>query len=594
MSLRWISASLLLISLWVPTFAQDQDANVPELFRDEVLLEVVSIDVVVADRKGRLVEGLTAEDFELTVDGRQVEITNFYAMGEAPGRLSSDAAGPSPVGDTAQVPKNTEDDAVSPGAETTSVVVFFDNSRTAPGGRRRLLNDLPAFLETQTAAGRRVMVIAYDQGNAEILAPLTRDVDQLKDALVQVDNLKASGIQRRLEHRQVMDDVITIFNSCPTQNTGDDAEDTSSRCQCAPRMISRAEVYSAELDGQRAGSFASLDNVISALGALEGRKTFLYVSDGIEQQTALDVFHYIREICPDTSTSNRDMRLDGQAAFDSLVEHANANRVTFYSLEASGVQGFSSHSAAQGDESPFDVTGRASALNDQRRVANSQSGLFFMANETGGKAVLNANHFDEDLAKIDEETVGYYSLGYSPGYPAEGRSHRVAVRLPKHKKYELRYRRSFLHKDPDRQLAERALGAYLFGVERNPLGASVAAGTPAALTDGKVQVPIEVRVPLTELTFLPGEQKRQARLTLVVAAPGKNGRRTEIRKKELTIEAPLDAATSPPEYRVGVHVDLPPGDYELAVGLRDDIGETASFLKLPVSLASAAASPSGD
>ncbi|RMH20012.1 MAG: hypothetical protein D6696_09145, partial [Acidobacteria bacterium] len=41
-------------------------------------------DVYVTDKSGRPVSGLSREDFELRVDGRPVEITNFLAVAAPP------------------------------------------------------------------------------------------------------------------------------------------------------------------------------------------------------------------------------------------------------------------------------------------------------------------------------------------------------------------------------------------------------------------------------------------------------------------------------------------------------------------------------
>lgn len=51
-------------------------------FVDSVEAPLVNVDVVVTDRKGRPVGGLTREDFVLLVDGQPVEITHFADLSE--------------------------------------------------------------------------------------------------------------------------------------------------------------------------------------------------------------------------------------------------------------------------------------------------------------------------------------------------------------------------------------------------------------------------------------------------------------------------------------------------------------------------------
>src|SRR5688572_27202269 len=47
---------------------------------ERVDVAVASIDVVVRDRDGKLVQGLTADDFEVYEDGKLQPITNFSAF----------------------------------------------------------------------------------------------------------------------------------------------------------------------------------------------------------------------------------------------------------------------------------------------------------------------------------------------------------------------------------------------------------------------------------------------------------------------------------------------------------------------------------
>ena len=74
----------LLTFLSLPAAAQEPaepSAEAPaEDFFDVVEVEIVNIDVFVTDKKGQPVAGLTRDDFAVFSDGRQVEVTNFYAV----------------------------------------------------------------------------------------------------------------------------------------------------------------------------------------------------------------------------------------------------------------------------------------------------------------------------------------------------------------------------------------------------------------------------------------------------------------------------------------------------------------------------------
>src|SRR5262245_47191599 len=57
-------------------------------FVETLDVEVVNVDVVVTDRSGNLLDGLTAADFEIYEDGERRDLSNFFAFDE--GRMVSD------------------------------------------------------------------------------------------------------------------------------------------------------------------------------------------------------------------------------------------------------------------------------------------------------------------------------------------------------------------------------------------------------------------------------------------------------------------------------------------------------------------------
>jgi hypothetical protein len=63
-----------------PAAAQQQPADQPALFVEQVDVNVVNVEVFVTDRQGNRVTGLGRDDFELFEDGEPVEITNVYAI----------------------------------------------------------------------------------------------------------------------------------------------------------------------------------------------------------------------------------------------------------------------------------------------------------------------------------------------------------------------------------------------------------------------------------------------------------------------------------------------------------------------------------
>ncbi|HEX9735550.1 MAG TPA: VWA domain-containing protein [Thermoanaerobaculia bacterium] len=576
MNRRSLGAALIVLTCLAQPSPAQEEAEGPvtdEVFQEQIGIEVVNVDVVVTDKKGRAVEGLTREDFELRIDGRLVEIANFYAVTGA-------EATPAPA-------PAVEEDAAPPDAaaprDPVHVVVYFDSFYLTPISRKRVLEDLPAFFERQIADGARILLAVHLQ-DLKVMSEFTDDLDELRSALARIAEAPAAGLQQTTGHRLTLDGLRDIYKVC------EDSPILEPCLDCFEQMVGLARSFGAGALAERRGAVAALNDVVNALSVLEGRKSVLHVSDGIQQHPGIDFFHYIGEqLCPQRRGDLTEYYLHQDVEdLKDVVARANASRVTFYALEAAGVRNFSSASAEYGDHF-FKPSGE----NDMIRIANLQSTLHYLSAETGGKAILNASAYAADLDKLAGELRTYYSLGYQPEHPGRGRSHYVRVKVPK-KNAEVRYRRTFLHKKPDQQLADRALGAVFFGAGANPLSATVEVRTTRPGEAGRVVVPLEIAVPLARLVLLPHADARRGRMTVVVAAPDEKNDEIAIRRKDIPVSLALGATPAEDDvWRFGVNVELMPGTYQLGVGIWDEVGAAGSFLNVPVEAALASAGEGG-
>lgn len=551
--------------------AQDEEPPADEVFAETIGVEVVNIDVVVTDKKGRTVRGLAGDDFELRIDGQEVPIANFYAVGGDEGGSTS--------GGTA-----ADGSPAAGGGEPFRLVVYLDSFYLTPQSRKRVIRDLPAFFKRQLAAGGRIMLVDRLQ-SVSVLTPFTTDAEVLSGALADLVEAPAAGLQQRSAHGTVLRGVQDIYRTCEESPILDPCED------CLFQIIDMVRFYSESALGERRAAMAALGDVTNALSVLEGRKVLLHVSDGIQLQAGVDLYYYVSEqLCPERRQELQQYLLR-RDVFDlsDLASQANASRVTLFTLEAAGLRNFSAASAEYEDH-----FFRPSVTTDQVRSANLQGTLYYLSDETGGQAVLNANRFGEGLENLAEEFRTYYSFGYQPGHPGRGVSHRVGVSVGK-RSHRVRYRRSFLHKHPDQQLADRALGAVLFGVAENPLEAEVRPGPPSPAADGRLTVPIDVALPIGKLALIFHDGERLGKLTVVVAAPDEKGKRTAVRKQEVRVRLPPANAGGPTEpYRFGVNVDLRPGVHDLGIGIWDDVAGAGSFLGLRVEARNPVSNPAAD
>ncbi len=166
-----------------------QDSPLPDLFSEAIDVRVVNVEVVVTDREGNRIRGLTANDFELLVDGEPAPIAYFTEIDEGIVR----AAPPTGVEIAEAIP------ALHTGEEVgTNFLVFIDDffsiRQHRDGVLRRLEEDL-----AQLGPADRVAAVASDGANVTLLTGWTNSGDEIRAALRQARERPALGLMRMVD-----------------------------------------------------------------------------------------------------------------------------------------------------------------------------------------------------------------------------------------------------------------------------------------------------------------------------------------------------------------------------------------------------------
>lgn len=276
-------------------------------------------------------------------------------------------------------------------------------------------------------------------------------------------------------------------------------------------------------------------------------------------------------IVPETNAAAQ--RHDETRRFQQLTAHANANRVTLFTLDAGGIRTGLSQSMSFDGVAP-------SYQNDRLHWTNIQGGLQQLASETGGKALLNSNDLADLLDDVTEQLVSTYSLGFSPDERRSGEVRRLKVELAPHAAQgrSVEYRRSYRDKTQDEQLAERLISAAYLGSTPNPLGVAVDLGATTPREKKVHRQPVSIVVPGEAVLLVPGAGGPGGRLRLLLLAVDEEKRgRTSVRQMTVPVGPAGDVQATDGAYRFEVSVSLAEGDYQVVVGVRD---ETTSELSL--------------
>lgn len=554
-------------------------------FGESIDVKVVNLEVYVTDPDGHRITDLRREDFELFEDGRRVEIAHFDAY--APGTVTGSPAGTGPA-PTAQDPAAAGSPGTPPPVDPLFLVVYVDNVNVGAAHRARALAQVREFLDREMAPGGQVMIATYDL-SLHVRQPFTSDREALGRTLEAIKNLSARGGESDRDRRAALETIVAIQEASRMQGT-----------PCPLEIAEPARSFAASRQNEVLQTVSALKVLINSLSGLPGRKAVLHISDGISVTPGEEVFQVLVELCSGAGTVSGladavDVTGAGLSAYQAqqapidaqgyttakewseLAAHANAHRVTLYTLQASGAEAPAS-SAADSDG----TTGRYLRLMTVSQIEreNRKGSLTSLAKDTGGRAILDVNDVLPDLARMREDFDSYYFLGYSSPRSGDGRQHRITVKVNR-PGARVRYRQSYRDKSDLEQTADRTLAALFHGTQTNPLGVGIEIGaiTPAPAGKG-YNVPVRLKIPLIQLAFQDEQAGLVGKIRLLVATQGPGGETSRVRQVQVPIQVPRDQALVAlgREYLYDLTLTLTAGDQRIAVAVQDETTTKTSYL----------------
>jgi VWFA-related protein len=319
-------------------------------------------------------------------------------------------------------------------------------------------------------------------------------------------------------------------------------------------------------------TLGALGQFVDSLAGLPGRKAVLLVSGGLSQRPAEDIYQLwqnkFASFASQVGATHLDsFRNDTTRLFAEMVERANASRATFYTITA-----------------PEDLSGRSAEnagdpywSQDQAAVAavNQTQPLQGLAAGTGGLAAVDTpqNLFDRMRGDLD----AYYSLGYVPVHRKDGKKHQLAVKLHD-RNLVVRARESYRERTGLQTTATRTLSALLLGEDVNPFDVSFAVEGESKDKKGKYQVTLLVKLPMAKLVLLPHGDAHEGRLRVFVGARDNEGRVSDINEIAVPIRVPNDQILTVMGQNAATRITLllREGEHRLAIGVRDELGNTDS------------------
>ncbi len=536
---------------------QEPPAGLPPLVRN-VDVTVTNIDVVVTDKKGNRIRGLKREDFEVYEDGQLQPLTNFFAVDggkvvffgdEAVPGVGTPAPEPSPVPATAPAPAEP---ALAPlPVPKTKIVIFIDNLSLQPFNRNRVLKNLETWARENIRDNVEAMVVTWDR-SLKVRRKFTNDGREISDVIRQQGDFSTMGQTRLSERRDILRRI----------------DDAQSEYEAFVEARQYALAYKNDLDF----TTDALKRTIDQLAGVEGRKILLHVSEGLPQSPGAELWKYIQDRFRTQSGGLTQFEFDSTSAYLGIVRAANAAGVSMYMVDASGLsidEGISAENRST-----------QAKIDTFIEKTNLQSMIHLMAEETGGKAILNRNDITMPLEEMKGDYTSYYSVGYRSLRSGGERPRKVEVKV-KQKGLVARSRRSYVEKGLETRIVEGVTSALYFARDENPLGVGIEVGQPAPADAQNYLVPIRIRVPYSRITVLPQGDVARGRIALYFIVIDSAGKQSELATQVVPVEIPakdLDALNRR-DFVYDVRLLMIPGGQRLSLAVRDEPTNTVSYVQ---------------
>jgi VWFA-related protein len=551
-----MAGTLLLASLSV---AGGQEVQAPPTFPRGV--ELVKVDVVVTDKAGNHVSGLTKEDFTVLDEGQPREIATFQAIQLPPATLAA------PVAERARphLATNAVREAALPGR---TYVIVLDNLHLTPLNAQRAKGAVATFLDKGVGDGDRVTLIAtgggpwwtttLPQGRAELQGLLKSlearrfpegGQDRLTDyeamrIYVDHDTLLANRVQSRLD----------TFGSGKSRQQSEQMQ--QQREQTTPGAIdpfidNKATQAYLTIRTRMRVTLSVLERVMKSLAGTSDRKAVLLVSEGF-------VF---------------DRSEDG---FKGVTEAARRSNASLYFLDTKGLEAAGSFYSAQFG-APIDERDVLSAIADTTRDGD---GSDILAQDTGGFSVRSTNDLSPGILRIGSESRNYYLIGFDPPSetPRDGRFRKITVRV-RSRNVTVRARKGYYAPRDETTIAngkekEKEGDPQIQAALDSPYPESAIPLRATAFvtqegTSGRARTLVAADADVSVATFRSGADLPTASLDLLIVVANRKTGEVNRYDQKVDVARQPKAQGGPTWYSIVRDFDLAPGSYQARIVVRD-------------------------
>lgn len=534
----------------------------------KISTNLIQVDVSVTDRKGNPVKDLKAEDFEIYENGEKQKISNFSFVSS----VKEQTEQPKPT-DKKDAGVPVPPPSVRPEQVRRTIALVVDDLTLSFESAYHTRRALKKFVDEQMQDGDLVAIIRTGAGIGA-LQQFTSDKRMLYAA---IERVKWNPLGRG-----------NIGAFAPIEPTLLEEAAASGDATVSEEDLEQERNFNNSFDDFRnsvfvTGTLGALRYIVTGMGELPGRKSVILFSDG---------FRLLERDSQGFSDGGRVLEFLRQ-----LVDQANRASVVFYTIDSRGLQttGFTAADRIV-NSSPQALQETLSSRQDE--LLDTQDGLRYLADETGGFAVINNNDLAGGVRRVLEDQ-SYYLIAYDPDSdtfdPAKRRFNKLEIKVNR-KDVNVRYRSGFFNvatenvatapttKTPVQQITEALTSPFTINgisLNLNPLfGNDARTGSYVRSllhVDGK------------DLTFKKdSDGTMKTEFAILAASFGDNGVLVEQIGKNYTVNLDDRGYRKITSEGFVYHFTFPvkkPGAFQYRVAIRDTasgkVGSASQFVEVP-------------
>jgi len=489
--------------------------------------------VVVKDKKGNPITGLTEKDFTVTEDGvpQKIAFCTYQSLTEAAEAPLPEAQ---PKQEDIKIYNRLAREQISP--ETPGQVkykdkrllaLYFDmSSMQNEADQLRALTAAEKFVRTQMTPADVISILRYAGSSVDVLQDFTDDRNRLLS---------------------ILETMVVGEGQGDTDSSSDDA--ASDTGAAFGQDDSEFNIFTTDRQ------LAALQTAAEAMERLNEKKEMIYFASGM--------------------TLNG---MDNQAQLHATEQAALKAGVSIWAVDARGLvaNNFSANMGSAGGSSMY-TGGMGRSMTSRMQV--SQDTMYALAGDTGGKALLDNNDLSQGIVNAQKSVTNYYIIGYtSTDLALNGKFRKIKVTVnPPVTEASLDYRQGyfagkqwgqFTGADKDRQLEDALM-----------LGDPVTELTIAMeinyfqLNKAEYQVPVMIKIPGRELALAKKRGAEHTLIDFIGEIKDDYGGTTETNIRDhvdikLSDATAAELAKRPIEY--STFYTLLPGKHTIKVLARDD------------------------